>query len=170
MTQQLAGSNRKARSGISWFAVLALLAVTLVARPASATTYLSAEPIPSGDVVGQANLDKILNIGYANLELWSNRLLNSCQVVDSVIGALQANGAISTINSTNRKVIVAAGGFEAITDPSYVFTIQDAGAGAVSQADVNTLSNALGFVLNQSGTAISARITPRPTPFPWTMR
>ncbi len=151
--QRLQKCSRRSLRATCWFVALGGLLATLASPPASATSYLSSEPIPSEDVVGSANLAKILNIGYANIELWSNRLLNSCQVVDNVIGALQANGAISTINSTNTKFLVAAGGFEAITNPSFVFTLQDGGAGGASQADVNTLSNALGFVLNQSGTA-----------------
>jgi hypothetical protein len=95
----------------------------------------------------------ILSVGYPNLELWSNRLLNDCQIVQNVIDALTSNGAITTVNSSNTMVRVAAGGFEGITDPSYVFTVQDSGPNAVSAADVNVLDNALGYVLNQSGTA-----------------
>lgn len=153
MTQQIHGNGMKRRIGINLFAALVLLAITLVARPITATSYISAEPIPSVDIVGDGGLDKILSIGYANLELWSNRLLNDCHIVDNVIDTLKANGAISTIKSSNTKFLVAAGGFEAVTDPSYVFTIQDSGRNAASQADVDVLSNALGYVLNQSGTA-----------------
>ena len=49
--------------------------------PAWAQTYVSAEPIPSQDIVGTANLNKILNLGYPNLELWSQRLLNDCHLL-----------------------------------------------------------------------------------------
>ncbi len=153
VTQQNQRNGIKRRIEINSFAALVLLAVTLAARPAIATSYISAEPIPSVEIVGDSNLDKILGIGYANLELWSNRLLNDCHIVDNVIDTLKANRAISTVKSSNTKFLVAAGGFEAITDPSYVFTIQDSGSNAVSQADVDVLSNALGYVLNQSGTA-----------------
>jgi len=130
-----------------------LLIATLGAHSVAATTYISAEPIPSGDVVGQAALDTILSAGYSNLELWSNRLLNDCNIVQDVIDTLATNGAITTVNGGNTSVRVAAGGFEAVTDPSYVFTVQDSGPNAVSAADVNVLDNALGYVLNQSGTA-----------------
>ena len=123
-----------------------LLATTLAVH---ATTYISVEPIPSRDVVGQDALDKIQSVGYANLELWSNRLLNECGIVHDVINALLADGAISTVNPGNTSFRVAAGGFEAVTNPSYVFTVQD----SVSEADVNVLDNALGYVLNQDGTA-----------------
>jgi len=131
---------------------IVLLAVTL-ARPVTATTYISAEPIPSEDVVGQNALNTILSVGYPNLEFWSNRLLNDCQIVQNVIDVLTANGAITTINSTNTKVRVAAGGFEGITDPSFVFTVQDSGPNSASAADVTVLDNVLGYVLNQGGTA-----------------
>jgi hypothetical protein len=136
----------------SRYITIVLLAVIL-AQPVTATTYISAEPIPSEDVVGQNALNLILSAGYSNLELWSNRLLNDCHIVQNVIDVLTANGAISTLNSTNTSVRVAAGGFEGITDPSYVFTVQDSGPNAVSAADITVLDNALGYVLNQGGTA-----------------
>jgi hypothetical protein len=118
-----------------------------------ATTYISVEPIPSRDVVGQQNLTKILGVGYPNLELWSNRLLNECGIVQEVIDALAADGAISTVDSGpsgNTSFRVA---FEAVTNPSYVFTVNDSGSDAVSESDVDVLDNALGYVLNQGGTA-----------------
>lgn len=122
------------------------------AHTASATTYMSVEPVPNRDVVGEADLALIRGIGYANLERWSERLLNECHVVDDVVQTLTAHGSISTINSTNTEVVVAAGGFEGTTNPSYVFTIRDSGARAASGADVDVLGNALGYVLNQGGT------------------
>ncbi len=118
-----------------------------------ATTYISVEPIPSQDVVGPQALAKILSVGYPNLELWSNRLLNECGVVQEVIDLLISHSAISTVHPSNTSVRVAAGGFEAVTNPSYVFTVKDSGPDAVSGADVDVLDNALGYVLNQGGTA-----------------
>ncbi len=153
MRKQLNGKLTKRRSKISFFAIIVLLASMLGAHPVTATTYISVEPIPSRDVVGQNALDMILSAGYPNLELWSNRLLSDCHIVQNVIDVLASNGAISTVNSGNTRFLVAAGGFEAITDPSYVFTVQDSGSNAASSADINVLDNALGYVLNQSGTA-----------------
>lgn len=135
------------------FAALILLIATVAAYPLTATTFLSSEPIPTGDVIGQSALAAIESIGYPNLERWSNRLLADCDTVQNVVDALTAHGAISTVNATNTNVRVAAGGFEGVTNPSFVFKIQDAGAGAASEADVSVLSNALGFVLSQGGTA-----------------
>jgi hypothetical protein len=124
----------------------------IAAHTVSATTYMSVEPVPNRDVVGEENLARIRAIGYENLERWSQRLLNECLVVDNVIDALSAHGAIRSVTSANTRFVVAAGGFEGATNPSYVFTMQDSGAGSVSAADVDVLDNALGYVLNQGGT------------------
>jgi hypothetical protein len=129
------------------------VATFLAVHTVSATTYLSVEPIPNRDVIGEANLAKLRSIGYDNLERWSERFLTECLAVDNVIDALSAHGAITSVTPANTRFVVAAGGFEGATNPSYVFTIQDSGAGAASVADVNVLSNALGYVLNQGGTA-----------------
>jgi hypothetical protein len=152
MKNQINDIITKTRSKLACLVTIVLLVATL-AQPVAATTYISAEPIPTQDVVGQSALDLIEGIGYSNLELWSNRLLNDCNVVQSVIDVLAANGAISTVNSSNTRFQVAAGGFEAVTNPSFVFTVQDSGLNGVSAADVNVLSNALGYVLSQGGTA-----------------
>src|SRR5215475_4228510 len=60
---------------ISRFLTIVLLVTILVVRPVTATTYISVEPIPNRDVVGENALAKIMTVGYPNLELWSNRLL-----------------------------------------------------------------------------------------------
>src|SRR5215510_1396365 len=143
----------KSRYKISCFSIIVLLVATLLVHPVTATTYISVEPIPNRDVVGESALARILTVGYPNLELWSNRLLNDCGIVQNVIDALTSNGAISTVNSGNTRFLVAAGGFEAVTNPSFVFTVQDSGPNAVSAADIDVLDNALGYVLNQGGTA-----------------
>lgn len=127
--------------------------VWAVAPAASATSYVSAEPIPTADVVGQADLDKLVSLDYADRELWGQRLLDECGVVDAVIDALAGDGAISSITGANTHAAVAAGGFEGQTNPSFVLTVQDVGAGAANQVDVAVLSNALGYVLSQGGTA-----------------
>jgi hypothetical protein len=103
--------------------------------------------------VGRDALAAILGAGYPNLERWSNRLLNDCGIVQSVIDVLVSNGAIQTVTAGNTSFRVAAGGFESITDPSFVVTLRDTGPDAVSEEDVNVLDNALGYVLSQGGTA-----------------
>jgi hypothetical protein len=120
---------------------------------ASAITYMSIETVPHRDVVGEDDVVTIRSIGYANLERWSQRLLDQCRVVDSVIDVLRANAAISSVTSTNTRVVVAAGGFEGGTNPSFVLTVKDSGPGSVTEADVDVLGNALGYVLSQGSTA-----------------
>ena len=155
------------RQNLSILRAAIWLAVTLVATPLSATTYLSAEPIPSRDVVGQENLAKMLGIGYANLELWSKKLLYECRIVENVIDVLSEHSAIRTVEPRrNTEFRVAAGGFEGVTNPSYVFTIEDSGRGGVSAADVGVLSNTLGYVLSQGGTAHFSPDNPNAYDFP----
>ena len=147
--------SKKHRHVVGRVAALMLFA-TLATRAVVATTFttfMSVEPIPGGDVVGEPTLAVIESAGYENLELWSNRLLNDCGFVRSTIDALTADGAISTVNGGNTDVGVAAGGFEGTTHPSFVFTIRDSGFDPVSASDVDVLDNALGYVLNQEGTA-----------------
>jgi len=74
-------------------------------------------------------------------------------VVDSVIDALTRDATVSSVTSTNTRVVVAAGGFEGGTNPSFVFTVKDSGAGSVTEADVDVLGNALGYVLSQGSTS-----------------
>jgi hypothetical protein len=137
---------------ISRFLTIVLSVTILVVQPVTATTYISVEPIPNRDVVGENALARIRTVGYTNLERWSNRLLNDCGVVQNVIDTLASNGAISTVNPGNTRFLVAAGGFEAVTNPTYVFTAQDSGPNAVSAVDIDVLDNALGYVLSQGGT------------------
>ena len=134
-----------------------LVAFLLLVWPhtASAITYMSIETVPNKDVVGVGEdvVITIRSIGYANLERWSQRLLVECRVVDSVIAALTDDAAISSVTSANTRVVVAAGGFEGGTNPSFVFTVKDSGADPVIEADVDVLGNALGYVLSQGSTA-----------------
>jgi hypothetical protein len=138
----------------------------LFVQPASAQAYISAEPIPSGDVIGESNLAKIESAGYSNLERWSSRILEECGVVDNVIGVLSSNRSISTINRRNTSVEVADGGFEAVTNPTFVFTMNDSGRGGVSAEDVNVLDNAVGYVLSQGGTVHFSPDNPAAYDFP----
>lgn len=167
------GSNRHAisienRGKLHVFSWIVLLAVTAGTGPVIAQTYISAEAIPSPDIVGQANLATIESIGYPNLELWTRRLLNDCRIVQNVIDVLSDHRAISTVIPGNTNYLVAAGGFQGVTDPSYVFTMLAAGPVAVSQSDVWVLDNVLGYVLNQGGTAqFGLRYNPdNPNEFP----
>ena len=141
--------SRVTSRSIAWVAVFLLLAQTT-----SAITYMSIEPVPNVDLVGADQLAAIRGIGYANLERWGQRLLEDCHIVESVINALTTDQAISSVSlGINTRIVVAAGGFEGRTNPSFVFTVTDSGTGSVTEADVNVLGNALGYVLNQGSTA-----------------
>jgi hypothetical protein len=141
--------SRVTSRSIAWVVVFLLLAQTT-----SAITYMSIEPVPNVDLVGADQLAAIRSIGYANLERRSQRLLEDCHIVESVINALTTDHAISSVRlGINTRVVVAAGGFEGRTNPSFVFTVTDSGTGSVTEADVNVLGNALGYVLNQGSTA-----------------
>ena len=90
----------------------------------SATTYMSVEPIPHRDVIGEDDLARLRSIGYDRLARWSELLLSQCLVVDRVIEALTTHGAITSVAvGSNTEFVVAAGGFEGATNPSFVFTI-----------------------------------------------
>jgi hypothetical protein len=153
MGNSLHGNRIKNRSTIPVLAWIVLLAATAGTSPVTAQTYISAEAIPSQDIVGATNLASIESLGYQNLALWSQRLLNDCQIVQDTINLLSDYGAISTVFPGNTRYLVAAGGFQGVTDPSYVFTIQDSGPAAASATDIFVLDNVLGYVLNQGGTA-----------------
>ena len=108
--------HRSARNRtVGWLVASVLV---MAAHAVSATTYMSVEPVPNKDVVGEQNLARIRSIGYGNLERWSQRLLYECHAVDNVIQALSANGAITTVKLANTRFVVAAGGFEGATNPS----------------------------------------------------
>jgi len=153
MTSHMHGSRTNVRISALVLAWTVLASTLVGTRTASAQTYVSAEPIPSVEMVGGTNLARILGIGYPSLELWSQRLLNDCRIVEKVINVLSDNRAISTVIPANTRYLVAAGGFQGHTNPSYVLTMEDSGPLGVSAVDVYVLNNALGYVLNQSGTA-----------------
>jgi hypothetical protein len=135
------------------FGLVAALVFSTALHTVSATTYISVEPIPNRDVVGEADLTLIRSIGYERLARWSELLLSECGAVDSVIEALTAHGAITSVMpDVNTRFVVAAGGFEGATNPSYVFTVEDSGPNGVTMHDVDVLDNALGFILSQGAT------------------
>src|SRR5215510_6471563 len=127
--------HRRPRKRTVRLVVAAFLLTTI--HTVSATTYISVEPIPNRDVVGESNLTLMRSIGYSRLERWSDLLLSQCLAVDSVIEALTAHGAITSVRLANTRFEVAAGGFEGGTNPSFVFTVRDSGPGAESRT-VNT--------------------------------
>ena len=72
MQRQMKEKITRRGGKISRFLSIVLLVTILVVHPVTATTYISVEPIPNRDVVGENALATILTVGYPNLELWSN--------------------------------------------------------------------------------------------------
>ena len=146
--QERSRSRRRFRQ-LSQGVVVSLM--ILVAVPSGAVTYLSVEPIPNQDVVGQEVLDNLLDLDPEFRARWSELLLE-CGLVQGVLDALATDGTITTVNGVNALFSVAAGGFEGQTNPTYLLTLVDGAVNAVSTADVETVANALGYVLSQDGT------------------
>lgn len=164
---KLAYANSTKRQSFLTFCATLWLAFMLLAVPAAATSHLSAEPIPTQDVVGQENLAKMLGIGYSNLALWSRKLLHECGVVKNLVDLLSDHSAIRTIDlHRNTEARVSAGGFEGVTNPSFVVAVEDSGRLGASAADIGVLSNALGYVLSQGGTAHFSPDNPNAYDFP----
>jgi hypothetical protein len=124
--------------------VALVLSVSLSAT-VQANTYGSVEPIANPAVLDTSLLaSQPLRVR----EAFATRLLQ-CGIVGHVVSALSSTGAITTINQLNTQVAVGAGGFAGRTNPSYVFTVIDAGPNAASAADITLLTNSLGYVLSQ---------------------
>jgi hypothetical protein len=114
--------------------------------PVQANKYGSVEPIANPAVIDTSALrDQPLRVR----EAFATRLLQ-CGIVDRVVQALSATKAITTINDLNTHVSVGAGGFAGATNPSYVFTVIDAGPNAASTDDVKVLTDSLGYVMSQA--------------------
>ena len=112
---------------------------------AAANTYGSVEPIPNPAVIDTGPLrDQSLAVK----EAFAERSFE-CGVVDEVIDALASSGAVTTIDGLNTSFDVAAGGFAGETNPAFVYIVVDSGPNAASTADIQTLTNSLGYVLSQ---------------------
>jgi hypothetical protein len=120
-----------------------------LATPGLATTYGSVEPIATEAVIDVIDTTPLREQSLDVRAAFAERLLQ-CGIVDQVIGALTASGSITTLNSLNTHIEVGAGGFFGATNPSYVYTIIDAGPNAATHADVRVLTDSLGYVLSQS--------------------
>lgn len=143
------------------FVVAIALSVSLSAT-LRASTYGSVEPIANSAVLDTRLLaEQPLNVR----EAFATRLLE-CGIVSRVAKVLSATGAITTINDLNTHVAVSAGGFAGHTNPSYVFTMIDAGPNAASAADITLLANSLGYVLSQGSAFVLDADNPTAFDFP----
>ena len=119
--------SKKSRHAVARVAALVLLVATLAAQAVVATTFMSVEPIPGGDAVGEPTLAVIQSAGDQNLERWSNRLLNDCGFVRRTIDALTADGAIRTVNGPQHGCRRRRRGVRGDAATPFVFTIRDSG-------------------------------------------
>lgn len=142
--------------------VVALVLSLPLSATARANTYGSVEPIANPSVLDTRLL---ANQPLRVREAFATRLL-ACGIVSRVANALSSTGAITTINDLNTHVAVGAGGFAGRTNPSYVFTVIDAGPNAASAADIRLLTNSLGYVLSQGSAFVLDADDPGAFDFP----
>lgn len=141
--------------------VTAVLVLSL-SSTLQANKYGSVEPIANPAVIDTTPLrDQPLRIR----EAFASRLLQ-CGVVDRVVNVLSSTRAITTINNLNTSFAVGAGGFAGETNPSYVYTVIDAGPNAASIEDVEVLTNSLGYVLSQGSAFLLDSDDPSSFDFP----
>jgi hypothetical protein len=142
--------------------LLTVILCVLLSATLDANIYGSVEPIANSAVLATDPLrDQPLRIRQA----FANRLLQ-CGIVNRVVDALTRAGAISTINDLNTHFAVGAGGFAGDTNPSYVYTVIDDGPNAASSADVEILTNSLGYVMSQASTFLLDADNPAGFDFP----
>lgn len=138
--------------------LIALFVVAVLAAPVGAevepqatftpvddNTYGSVEPVPNPAVI---DTRPIRDLSLSTREVLADRIF-ACGVVDDVIAALTETGAISTIDASNSLFDVSAGGFAGSTSPAFVYTVEDSGSDATVLADIEILTNSLGYVFSQ---------------------
>ncbi len=141
--------------------VAAVLFVSLCGT-VHANKYGSVEPIANSAVIDTTPLrDQPLKVR----EAFANRLLQ-CGLVNDVVDVLTSTGAIKTINGLNTRFEVGAGGFAGFTNPSFVYTVMDTGPNAASTADVEVLTDSLGYVLSQGSAFLLDADDPNGFDFP----
>ena len=125
--------------------LLVTLGLMLFAGAALAETVGSVEPIISNGVIETGALtsqDLDVRAGFAE------RLLQ-CGIVDDVERLLAEQHVTTTLDERNPRFQVAGGGFQGHTSPTFAFTAIDSGANAASHADIQALTDSLGFVMTQ---------------------
>ncbi len=139
----------KALTSLIVFLLLVALAVPAGAdasfTPVDDNTYGSVEPVPNPTVI---DTTPIRDLSLSTREALADRIF-ACGVVDDVIDALTATGAISTIDDSNSLFDVSAGGFAGSTSPAIVYTVIDSGPDAATHDDIEVLTNSLGYVFSQ---------------------
>jgi hypothetical protein len=117
----------------------------LLADTAQAETVGSVEPIINNGVIETGALTRQdLDIRTA----FAERLLQ-CGIVDDVERVLAAERVTTTINDRNMRFRVAGGGFQGQTNPTLAFSAVDVGPHATRPADIQAVTDSLGFVMTQ---------------------
>jgi len=125
--------------------VFVALGSMVLGGTALAETVGSVEPIINNGVIETGALTgQDLDIRAA----FAERLVQ-CGVIDDVERLLAAERVTTTINDRNTRFRVAAGGFQGRTSPTFAFSAIDSGANAASHADIQALTDSLGFVMTQ---------------------
>ena len=140
------------------------IAVLSISLPCTmqAQTFGSVEPIANPAVIDTMPLrDQPLRVR----EEFATRLLQ-CGIVSRVVDVLTSTGAITTINDLNTRFTVGAGGFAGETNPSFVYTVIDAGPNAASLDDVKILTDSLGYVMSQGSAFLLDADNPASLDFP----
>jgi len=125
--------------------------LALLALATASQVVLSSSPIPNYAVIGDANLAAIEAKSYATRERWAKQLLNQCGVIDQTLALLAGETCGRIVQSGRgavRSVSVSAGGFEAVTDPTFIFDVDSTKLDGTATA---ILDNAVAFVLSQGG-------------------
>ncbi len=139
------------------------IAVLSISLPCTlrAQTFGSVEPIANPAVIDTTPLrDQPLRVR----EEFATRLLQ-CGIVSRVVDVLTSTGSITTINDLNTRFSVGAGGFAGETNPSFVYTVIDAGPNAASLDDVKILTDSLGYVMSQASAFLLDTVNPESLDF-----
>jgi hypothetical protein len=134
----------------------------LLTHTAHAESVASVEPIASASVV---NIMPFLENPLEVRAAFAERLLR-CGIVDDVERALSNARATPTINDRNTHVRLSAGGFAGTTDPTYAFSLDDTGRNAASHADIQLLTDSLGYVMSQDSVFLLDLDNPASFEFP----
>jgi hypothetical protein len=129
---------------------------------ASAETIASVEPIASASVVDiMPFLEHDLEVRAA----FAGRLLQ-CGIVDDVERVLSRARVTTTINDANTRFRLSAGGFAGNTNPTFAFSLDDRGRNAASHADIQLLTDSLGFAMSQDSVFLLDKDNPDSFEFP----
>ncbi len=139
-----AGSNKKGEI-MKKVVLLAALGSMLLAGAALAETVGSVEPIIDNGVIETGALTgQELDVRAA----FAERLFH-CGIVDVVERLLSLERVTTTLDDRNTRFRVSAGGFQGRTNPTFAFSAIDSGPNAASHADLQALTDSLGFVMTQ---------------------